>query len=330
MIRKLASYLLVVIVTLVLAEIYHPLAALSSLAQGDCQTFPETGKTVCGKFLVYWQQHGGLAQQGYPITNTFQEDSDLNGQTYTVQYFERAVFEDHPENQPPNDVLLSQLGTFQLKRKYPNGDPSAGPSPTPVPVAPTATPGGGPKLDLIDNAVVKQQFGGTRAIGYVKNTGSVDLGSIQIVATFKDGAGKIVGTADDRVGLMKVGDVYPYSLGSDTDFATDSIQLSYEQATKHDEDFYYRDFTISDTNVVPPSNYGHAKVTGNVKNSGSGTASLTEVYVLVTDAGGHTLDVDSSFLAINTLGPGQSSPFEVDMNVDSVPKFQIFVESFKK
>ncbi|MGI8588193.1 MAG: hypothetical protein ACR2M0_10975 [Chloroflexia bacterium] len=81
-------------------------------------TFPETGHTVDGTFWSYWQQHGGLAQQGYPISEELQEVSDLNGQTYTVQYFERAVFEKHPENQPPYDVLLSQLGTFRYKAKY--------------------------------------------------------------------------------------------------------------------------------------------------------------------------------------------------------------------
>lgn len=74
--------------------------------------FPETGKTVGGKFLEYWNTHGGLMQQGYPISEEFTEISDLNGQPYTVQYFERAVFEMHPENQPPNDVLLSQVGRF--------------------------------------------------------------------------------------------------------------------------------------------------------------------------------------------------------------------------
>ena len=37
---------------------------------------------------------------------------------YTVQYFERAVMEMHPENKAPFDVLLSQLGTFQYKAKY--------------------------------------------------------------------------------------------------------------------------------------------------------------------------------------------------------------------
>jgi hypothetical protein len=90
---------------------------------GGCQTFPQTNHTVCGKFLAYWQSHGGLAQQGYPISEVSTETSDLNGQQYTVQYFERAVFELHPKNQPPYDVLLSQLGTLRAEEKYPIGFP---------------------------------------------------------------------------------------------------------------------------------------------------------------------------------------------------------------
>src|SRR5436309_3301760 len=90
----------------------------TGLAQSNVVRFPATGKELKGKFLEYWNSHGGLAQQGYPISDVFQEKSDLNSQTYTVQYFERAVFEYHPENKPPYDVLLSQLGTFQYKAKY--------------------------------------------------------------------------------------------------------------------------------------------------------------------------------------------------------------------
>ena len=82
------------------------------------RTFKETGKTVSGRFLEYWDTHGGLAQQGLPLSGEIQEKSELDGKTYTVQYFERAVFEKHPENQPPYDVLLSQLGTFRYKQKY--------------------------------------------------------------------------------------------------------------------------------------------------------------------------------------------------------------------
>lgn len=80
--------------------------------------FAETGRRLGGKFLTYWQTHGGLAQQGFPISDEFMEKSDLDGKTYRVQYFERAVFELHPENRPPFDVLLSQLGTFRYRAKY--------------------------------------------------------------------------------------------------------------------------------------------------------------------------------------------------------------------
>jgi hypothetical protein len=87
------------------------------------RTFPETGKSVKGIFLDYWTTHGGLPQQGFPISELLTEVSDLDGKAYTIQYFERAIFEYHPENQPPYNVLLSQLGTFRYREKYPSGAP---------------------------------------------------------------------------------------------------------------------------------------------------------------------------------------------------------------
>ncbi|MEO6457060.1 MAG: cupredoxin family copper-binding protein [Chloroflexia bacterium] len=96
----------------------------ASSAPGS-RLFEQTGKRVGGRFLHYWQQNGGLAQQGYPISEEFLERSELDGKTYTMQYFERAVFELHTENKAPYDVLLAQLGTFRRKAKY-----TAGSSPT--------------------------------------------------------------------------------------------------------------------------------------------------------------------------------------------------------
>src|SRR6476469_6708434 len=93
-------------------------AATAAYSQVGSRTFPETGHTIKGDFLQYWDSHGGLAQQGYPITEELQEASDTDGNTYTVQYFERAVFELHPENQPPSNVLLSLLGVFLYRQKY--------------------------------------------------------------------------------------------------------------------------------------------------------------------------------------------------------------------
>jgi N-acetylneuraminic acid mutarotase len=75
--------------------------------------FAPTGHNVSGAFLAYWQAHGGLAQFGYPISEPFREQVE-DGHTYTVQYFERARFEQHPENRPPYDVLLGLFGRRML------------------------------------------------------------------------------------------------------------------------------------------------------------------------------------------------------------------------
>src|SRR5690349_21623579 len=106
--------------------VLNPFSAASpppAAAQGDSRTFPETGRTVSGAFLTYWNTHGGLAQQGYPISDPLPEVSLPDGKTYTVQYFERAILEAHPENPAPFDVLGTLEGVFQYDRKYPNGAP---------------------------------------------------------------------------------------------------------------------------------------------------------------------------------------------------------------
>jgi len=70
--------------------------------------FATTGHNVAPDFLAYWQANGGLAQFGYPLTEEILEG--FGPQTYTVQYFERARLERHPENAPPYDILLGQFG----------------------------------------------------------------------------------------------------------------------------------------------------------------------------------------------------------------------------
>src|SRR5207253_128092 len=132
--KRVVSFVLVVAAAVAVGSFVQPSSPLPTSAQAGCGAFPETGKTVGGLFLKYWNEHGGIAQQGYPISEEFVEVSDLNGKPYKVQYFQRAVFEYHPENAPPYDVLLSQLGTLRYRQKY-----GGGPSPSPVLPAGTAT-----------------------------------------------------------------------------------------------------------------------------------------------------------------------------------------------
>jgi len=98
-----------------------PAGPQRAIAADACHTFAETGKQVCGRFLAYWQANGGLAQQGFPLSNELSERNPVDGKTYTVQYFERAIFEYHPEQYPPYDVLLSLLGRESFLTRYPAG-----------------------------------------------------------------------------------------------------------------------------------------------------------------------------------------------------------------
>ncbi len=77
-------------------------------AAAGCIAFAETGYQICGAFAGYWRANGGLARFGYPITGEVTEQ--LEGISYTVQYFERRRFEWHPEI-AGGSVLLGLLGS---------------------------------------------------------------------------------------------------------------------------------------------------------------------------------------------------------------------------
>ncbi len=95
----------------------------TSSPQNGCLYFAEMSHNVCGDILSMWQANGleqdgvlGFSQAestalfGFPISDVMNETLS-DGNTYQVQYFERARFELHPENQPPYNVLLGLLGT---------------------------------------------------------------------------------------------------------------------------------------------------------------------------------------------------------------------------
>lgn len=175
--RRILLNVALVLGTMVGTSILQPFKYLRSLAgpveQAGCKQFAETGQTVCGRFLDYWNTHGGLAQQGFPISGEFTEVSDLDGKSYTVQYFERAVFEYHPENKAPYDVLLSQLGTFRLKEKYPNGAPASNPSPP----QPTPTQAGNLVGQLFEYAPFLQKTTFRAEVSDAKESANIPKGN---------------------------------------------------------------------------------------------------------------------------------------------------------
>jgi hypothetical protein len=77
--------------------------------------FSATGQFLSGAFRDYWENEGGLDIFGYPISGEFEEVNPADGQTYVVQYFERARFEWHPEHVGTrHEVQLGLLGNQVL------------------------------------------------------------------------------------------------------------------------------------------------------------------------------------------------------------------------
>ncbi len=75
--------------------------------------FAETGYRVPPVFFAYWQNRGGLASYGYPLSPAYTNSSGM-----LVQWFERAEFELHPENAgTPYNVELTALGRDLLDRR---------------------------------------------------------------------------------------------------------------------------------------------------------------------------------------------------------------------
>ena len=100
-------------------------------AGSGARYFPQTGHSVSGAFRRFFDSHGGITIFGYPRTEAFQQAGRQ------VQWFQRAMFEYHPEFAgTPYEVELRLLGS-ELTAGRDFARPPAAPTPTATP-APAA------------------------------------------------------------------------------------------------------------------------------------------------------------------------------------------------
>jgi hypothetical protein len=85
-------------------------------SNSDRQTtryFEETGYTVQGEFLHFFEMFGGVDNLGYPLT----EEIVIDG--WAVQYFTKGRLEHHPENEAAYRVTVGWLGDLLHRRRPP-------------------------------------------------------------------------------------------------------------------------------------------------------------------------------------------------------------------
>lgn len=75
--------------------------------------FNQTGYTVQGDFLRFFQSYGGEASLGLPLTAEMIVDG------WRVQYFEKGRLELHPENEPAYRITVGWLGDLLQRRQPP-------------------------------------------------------------------------------------------------------------------------------------------------------------------------------------------------------------------
>lgn len=83
---------------------YISTGALSVSNAFACRAYSETGYPVCFAFLEFFDQYGGPAQFGYPISGFEYHENKI------VQYFENARMEWQPWRLEGQRVVLSDLG----------------------------------------------------------------------------------------------------------------------------------------------------------------------------------------------------------------------------
>ena len=97
----------------------------ATTSDADCQFYAVTGHRVCFGFKDFWTAHGldfgdpgtsyreSLALFGYPISEEFTDPAT----GLVTQYFERSVFEYHPNNPEPYKILLKRLGADVMSQR---------------------------------------------------------------------------------------------------------------------------------------------------------------------------------------------------------------------
>lgn len=106
------------VITLIFVVSWFPQPSFASVDTTEARCFSQTNQCITGRFRTYWEQNGGLAVFGLPISSAEERWSRYGGSTPTLtQWFERNRFEYQVDHAPPYDVLLGRLGDELLSQR---------------------------------------------------------------------------------------------------------------------------------------------------------------------------------------------------------------------
>jgi hypothetical protein len=95
-------------------------------------------------------------------------------------------------------------------------------------------------------------------------------------------------------------------------YAQTRFQAEARPASQIDRDFYYGDLVVEGATFQPPtSQYGSAKIVGQVRNTGSRSAEAITIVAVGVAGDDSVLDANDGHPSLRSIPPGGTAPFEV-------------------
>lgn len=231
--------------------------------QDGCRYFAETDQSICGEILKAWHANGleidgkkgkteaeNLALFGLPLSGLVTETLS-DGKQYQVQWFERARFELHPENQAPYNVLLGLLGNEV------SSGASAAPAPTPTPAP---APGGDQPPASTSGALAQPESGpvGTRFLFIARGFQPGEKVGVYFTAPDRSVYGAPFQTTANGSGIS---DAVTFNTAVSPDFPTGTWAASFEGVSSGHKEVAYFQVTAgsdptADATATPASGPG--------------------------------------------------------------------------
>ncbi len=167
------------------------------------------------------------------------------------------------------------------------------------------------QVEILSYSGVSGEYGYYTVYGEVKNNLNYNVKYVKIVASYYNNANQFLGSAFTYTELdtIKPGQKSPFEISTYPDKYTPSkvtLQVSFS-----------RDYSnpLAGVSILNHSgrtdSYGYYDVIGEVKNNSNSDARYVKLVCTYYDDNGKVIGCSFSYAEMDTLRPGQSSPYEV-------------------
>jgi hypothetical protein len=215
-------------------------------------------------------------------------------------------------------LLLSACGeTTTAPTPTPTSTPTSTPTPTPIPTltstptTTTTTPKVPPAEPQIRGVTDYFDMDYYYLVGEVFNSTDSSINFVEVVATFYDDTGTVIGTAFTYTALDIIlpNDAAPFEISSYPDeIQPASYKLSCDYQTTEEQPFAGLSIKSRSTSI---DDMGYYKIVGELENTSTMPAEFVAVIATFYNSSGDVIDVAFTYTNIDVVKAGDTAPFEL-------------------